>query len=615
MLDPEIQPILEATSALPGPPAHLVPVEQARAAHDLETAEMSGPGEEVAAVRELAVPGPGGPIGVRVFRPAVEGALPLVAYVHGGGWVIGTLDAFDPLCRALANASGAVIASIDYRLAPEHPFPAAPDDVRAAVRWLAAHAGELGADPKRMGIAGDSAGGNLATVTARRLRDEGGPALRFQALIYPVCDSALSTPSYREMSDGFGLTAASMQRYWELYLDGSDGRHPDASPLQAGDLSGLPPAFVLTVRDDVLRDEAESYARALAAAGVGVVLSRYDGAVHGFFRWMARSGDGVRGGTVRVHLVRYVQLPTTADLDAAAEIVAARLKPTPLVPAPALGEDVHLKLETFQPTGSFKVRGGLAALSRAGSAPVVTASAGNAGLGVAWAAAALGVDATVVVAETASPAKVAALEALPVTLIQHGPGYDAAEARALELAAQGATYVSAYNDTGVIAGQATLGRELDTQIDRPVTVACPLGGGGLASGLGLWAAGRDGARVVAAEADRSPAFTAALAAGEITPVDVGETLADGLAGNVEPGSATFPLVRDHVDAVALVSEAEIEEAMRFLARAHGIVAEGAGAVAVAAAMTGRLAHGDGALVIVVTGRNIALGRLASILAG
>jgi acetyl esterase len=213
---------------------------------------------------------------------------------------MGSLDGFDPLCRALANASGAVVASIDYRLAPEHPFPAGADDALAAVRWLAAHAAALGADAGRMAIAGDSAGGNLATVTARRLRDErraeeaagrdgGAPALRLQALIYPVCDSALNTPSYREFEARFGLTALSMKRFWDLYLDGSDGRHPDASPLRVDDLGELPPAFVLTVGADVLRDEGEAYAHALEAAGVPVTLRRYDGAVHGFFRWLARS--------------------------------------------------------------------------------------------------------------------------------------------------------------------------------------------------------------------------------------------------------------------------------------------------------------------------------------
>jgi acetyl esterase len=289
VLDPEIQPILDAMEAAPGPPAHLVPIQQARAAHDRESALLAGPGEEVAEVRDISVPGPGGTIPVRVYRPAGEGPLPLVAYAHGGGWAVGSLDGFDPVSRALANASGAVIASIGYRLAPEHPFPAGLDDVRAAVRWLAENARELDGDPERVAIAGDSAGGNLATVTARRLRDEGGSPLRYQALVYPVCDSALNTPSYRASGEGFGLTTLSMKRYWELYLDGADGRSPDASPLQAGDLSGLPPAFVLTVRDDVLRDEGETYARALEAAGVPVTLRRYDGAIHGFFRWIAKS--------------------------------------------------------------------------------------------------------------------------------------------------------------------------------------------------------------------------------------------------------------------------------------------------------------------------------------
>ena len=311
--------------------------------------------------------------------------------------------------------------------------------------------------------------------------------------------------------------------------------------------------------------------------------------------------------------VREVQAPSEADLDAAWELVSARLAPTPLVPAPALGEGVQLKLETFQPTGSFKVRGGLAALSRAGGGRVVTASAGNAGLGLAWAAAELGVDATVVVAETASPAKVAALEALPVTLVRHGAGYDEAEAHALELAARGATYVSSYNDAGMIAGQATLGRELDAQLPGPLRVVCPLGGGSLSSGLGLWAARRGEARVVGVEAQRSPAMSTALAAGAITPVEVGETLADGLAGNLEPGSVTFELVRDHVERVVGVSEPEIEEGMRFLARAHGIVAEGAGAAGVAALLAGRVAVGDEPLVVVVTGRNVVLPRLAVVL--
>jgi acetyl esterase len=282
VLDPEIQSIVDTQAAAPAEP---VPLEQRRAAHDRDGLELGGTGEEVESVRDIRA----GTVPVRVFRPAGEGPLPVVAYAHGGGWVLGSLDGFGATCRALANASGAVVASIGYRLAPEHPFPAGLDDVLEAVRWLALNARELDGDPARLAIAGDSAGANLATVAARRVRDEGGAALRFQALIYPVCDCADDTPSYREFADGLGLNAEGMRQFWELYLGGADGRAPDASPLRAPDLAGLPPAFVLTVGNDVLRDEGEAYARALEAAGVPVTLRRYNGAVHGFFRWVGRS--------------------------------------------------------------------------------------------------------------------------------------------------------------------------------------------------------------------------------------------------------------------------------------------------------------------------------------
>ena len=271
-----------------------------------------------------------------------------------------------------------------------------------------------------------------------------------------------------------------------------------------------------------------------------------------------------------------------------------RLAPTPLVPAPALGDDVLLKLETLQPTGSFKVRGALAALSRAGGAPVITASAGNAGLGVAWAATALGVEATVVVAETASPAKIAALAALPVTpdparrRLRRGGGACArarGARRDVRLLLQRHGRDRGAGDDRARARRPAAGRP---------TVACPLGGGSLASGLGP--VGGGAARERASSRSRPsarPAFSTALAAGEITPIEVGETIADGLAGNIEPGAVTFELVRDHVAAVVSVSEPEIEEAIRFLARAHGIVAEGAGAAAVAAVLAGRVERGDG----------------------
>ena len=274
--------------ALGGIPAHEVPVDQARAGHEAETEHLSGPGEPVAEVRDLEIDAPGGPIPVRVYRPETPSRpdpLPVVAYFHGGGWMLGSIESFDTVVRALANAAGAIVVSVGYRLAPEAPFPAGLEDCLCVTRWLAGHAGELGGDPQRLAVAGDSAGGNLAAVVARRLRGE--VDLRMQVLIYPVADAGCNTASYREFGERHGLTAASMQRFWNLYLNGSDGLVPDASPLRAEDLAGLPPAYVLTAGFDVLRDEGEAYAEALREAGVPTTSRRFDGAIHGFWRWLA----------------------------------------------------------------------------------------------------------------------------------------------------------------------------------------------------------------------------------------------------------------------------------------------------------------------------------------
>jgi acetyl esterase len=282
-VDPGIQKVLDAMNALEGPPAHEVPIEQARAGHEQETEQLSGPGDAVAEVQELRVPGSGGVIPVRVYRPEGEGALPVVAYFHGGGWAVGSIDSFDTVCRALANASGAVVASVGYRLAPESPFPAALEDCAAVTRWLGIEAHEVGADPTRVAVAGDSAGGNLAMGVARRMRDK----VAGTALIYPVCDAGLNTPSYRDFKERYGLTAAGMQRYWNLYLDGADGFQADASPLRADDLAGLPPTYVLTAEFDILRDEGEALVKKLREAGVDVTHERFEGTIHGFWRWMA----------------------------------------------------------------------------------------------------------------------------------------------------------------------------------------------------------------------------------------------------------------------------------------------------------------------------------------
>jgi len=285
VLNPEIQAVLDAQLSVAATAAEEVPVALMRAGHDADAKLYSGPGEDVADLRDLVAPGPDGGVPVRLYRPAGEGLLPGVAYFHGGGWAIGSIDSFDTVCRRLTNASGAAVASVGYRLAPEHVYPSALEDCLAATRWLIGEGEAVGIDPARVAVAGDSAGGNLAVGVARRLRSE----IRFQALIYPVCDAGLNTLSYREFSEGFGLSAAGMQRFWNLYLAGGDGGDPDASPLRATDLAGTPPAFVLTAEYDVLRDEGEAFAAALREAGVDVEQRRYDGTIHGFWRWLAKA--------------------------------------------------------------------------------------------------------------------------------------------------------------------------------------------------------------------------------------------------------------------------------------------------------------------------------------
>jgi threonine dehydratase len=290
--------------------------------------------------------------------------------------------------------------------------------------------------------------------------------------------------------------------------------------------------------------------------------------------------------------VRSVAAPTLADVEA-----AARLPPTPVVES----DGFRLKLENLQPTGSFKVRGALNALAHVGDGPVVAASAGNFGLAVAWAAGRLGLDATVVVAETASPAKIAALRRFPIELVIHGAHYGEAEQLALSLPGH---YVSPYNDMHVIAGNGTLALELpDAE-----TIVVPIGGGGLASGVALATRGR----VIGVVPAAFPAMRAALAAGRLVDIDGDWTIADALHGNIEPGAVTFELVRDHVADVVEVTEAEIEEAMRFLFREHGLVTEGAGATATAAILTGKAPRGS---VAVVSGRNITAEAFARVLDG
>jgi threonine dehydratase len=308
---------------------------------------------------------------------------------------------------------------------------------------------------------------------------------------------------------------------------------------------------------------------------------------------------------------RVVELPAPEDLAAAERAVRAVLSPTPVVEA--LG--MWLKLESMQPTGAFKVRGGLAALAaRPAGGRVVTASAGNHGLGVAYAAARLDRPATVVVPESASAAKVERLRSYPVELVFAGDGYDAAEAHALGMEGE---FVSAYNDPHVIAGQRTLAVELGEQLPGPLTIAVPVGGGGLISGVALWAAERDDVRIVGVEVTASRSVSAAVEAGRVVDAEQRPTLADGMAGNLESGSVTVDIAARGVYAFVAVEEAELRAAMRALAFDAGIVAEGAGAAAPAAVLAGLVTdERPGArIVAIVSGRNVARAVLLDVLGG
>ncbi len=313
-LDPQIQAVLDAVPP-DAPSTREMGVEEARSDLERMAVAMCGNGEGVGWSVDRRAPGPGGEVPVRLYAPDVAGPLPVVVYLHGGGWAVGSLDSFDALCRRLANRTGALVVSVAYRLAPEHPFPAAVEDAETAVRWAHAHAPELGADPTRIAVAGDSAGANLATVIARRLRDAGGPELALQALMYPALDPTLASESCQALGEDYMLSRSDMAWFWELYLSGADPEHPDAAPARAAELSGLAPAYVLTAEYDPLRDEGEAYAAQLEAAGVATTLRRWPGAVHGFVRWLkvadaAGSALDEVAGALREALAPRASLPS-----------------------------------------------------------------------------------------------------------------------------------------------------------------------------------------------------------------------------------------------------------------------------------------------------------------
>jgi acetyl esterase/lipase len=288
-LHPKVQALLTAQRLSGAPPTHTLPPERARADMRAQVSAVSGPPQPVARVEDREVPGPAGQVPVRIYTPQGSGPFAGVVYFHGGGFVVGDLDTHDPVCRQVATRLGAVVCAVDYRLAPEHPFPAASDDALAATRWFLAHTADLGVDASRLFVMGDSAGGTLATVTALALRGEPGPHLRGQVLIYPIADHVdAGTASYDTFAEGYGLTRDSMRWFLRHYLaDRAEATDPRVCPLRAPDLSGLPPAFVVTAEYDVLRDEGERYAARLREDGVDVTFARAEGLHHGFIRLFA----------------------------------------------------------------------------------------------------------------------------------------------------------------------------------------------------------------------------------------------------------------------------------------------------------------------------------------
>ena len=266
-MQPDVAMVLEMMATLELPPLESLSPADARAFMEASSA-MRPPGPEVAEIVDGVLPGPAGDLRYRLYRPEGTGPHPVLAYFHGGGWVLGGADSDDPLCRDLCVRSGSVIVSVDYRHAPEHRFPAAVDDAFAALQWIDGNAIELGGIPGELAVAGWSAGGNLAAVTARLARDAGGPNLTGQLLICPVTDADFGRQSYQENADGYVLTKALMEWFFDHYTDGADRTDPRVAPLRAADLSGLPPAVIVTCEFDPLRDEGAAYADALRAAGV-----------------------------------------------------------------------------------------------------------------------------------------------------------------------------------------------------------------------------------------------------------------------------------------------------------------------------------------------------------
>jgi acetyl esterase len=313
-LDPQIEYVLGLIEQSPYPEMHTVSAEEAREIFETAAPALNVRPEDVFRTEDRWIDGMEGNIPIRIYTPHAPAAgelLPILVFYHGGGFVIGSLDSYDSLCRALANRADCIVVSVDYRLAPEHKFPAAVDDALEAYQWVSDHASELDGDARRMAIAGDSAGGNITAVTAIGIRDEGDIAPLLQVLIYPVAGGAPETPSHYEFAEGLLLTRDNILWFYDQYLDHpEDAVDPRFAPLLADDLSGLPPALVIVAGHDPLRDEGVAYADGLRQAGVGVELTNYEGMVHGFLSL----ADAVDQGKTAINQVS-VALKTAFDGD------------------------------------------------------------------------------------------------------------------------------------------------------------------------------------------------------------------------------------------------------------------------------------------------------------
>jgi acetyl esterase len=292
-LHPQCRALLDEMEAAGVRPFEELTVAQAREAAWGYLA-LAGEPQPVAAVTDRYIPGPHGDIHVRVYRPEGDGPRGGIVFFHGSGWVIANIDICDAAVRSLANSTGCVVVSVNYGKAPEHTFPVPFDECWAATTWVHANAAELGIDPGRLAVAGDSAGGNLAAAVSLRARDEGGPPIAMQVLVYPALDYNWDTPSAHENAEGYGLQRETMRWFWNHYVASpADAENPLVSPLRAADLSRLPPAFIATAEFDPLRDDGEAYAARLAEAGIPVTVKRYDGMIHGFY-WMLGAIDDSR---------------------------------------------------------------------------------------------------------------------------------------------------------------------------------------------------------------------------------------------------------------------------------------------------------------------------------